>query len=99
MTRYRVYPMPEGTGYLIDVQADALSHLNTRVVIPLMPLDVAPKPAKVLNPLFNINGTTLSMVTQFMAAMPAKALKAAVFSAEDRHDDIVAAMDLLFQGF
>jgi toxin CcdB len=55
MTRFRVYPNPDGNGYLIDVQADSLSHFNTRMVIPLLPLDVAPKPAKTLNPLFDSN--------------------------------------------
>lgn len=99
MTRYRVYPAPASKGYLIDVQAGALSHLNTRLVIPLLPLDVAPKPAKTLNPLFDIDGTTYSMVTQFMAAMPVTALRDAIFSVENRRDDIVAATDLLLQGF
>ncbi|PWB48050.1 MAG: plasmid maintenance protein CcdB [Nitrosomonadales bacterium] len=99
MTRFRVYPNPDGNGYLIDVQADSLSHFNTRMMIPLLPLDIAPKPAKTLNPLFDINGATYSMVTQYMAAMPVRALKGAIFSVESRRDDIVSAIDLLLQGF
>jgi toxin CcdB len=99
MNRFRVYPNPDGNGYLIDVQADSLSHFNTRMVIPLLPLDVAPKPAKTLNPLFDINGKDYSMVTQYMAAMPVRVLKDAIFSVESRRDDIVAAIDLLLQGF
>ena len=99
MTRFRVYPNPDGNGYLIDVQADSLSQFNTRMVIPLLPLGVAPKPAKTLNPLFDINGERYSMVTQYMAAMPVKELKDAIFSVEDRRDEIVAAIDLLLQGF
>lgn len=99
MTRFRVYPNPDGNGHLIDVQADSLSHFNTRMVIPLLPLDIAPKPAKTLNPLFDINGDTYSMVTQYMAAMPVRMLKDAIFSVEDRRDEIVAAIDLLLQGF
>jgi hypothetical protein len=31
------------------------------------------------------------MVTQYMAAMPTRALKGAIFSVENRRDDIVAA--------
>jgi len=99
MTRFRVYPNSDGNGYLIDVQADSLSHFNTRMVIPLLPLDVAPKPAKTLNPLFDINGETYSMVTQYMAATPVRVLKGATLSVESRRDDIVAAIDLLLQGF
>jgi toxin CcdB len=56
MAKFSVYPNLEGGGYLIDVQADLMRHLNTRMVIPLLPLDVAPKPAKTLNPLFDISG-------------------------------------------
>ena len=44
--------MRDGPGYLMDVQADMLNRLNTRVVVPLLPLSEAPKPAKVLNPQF-----------------------------------------------
>jgi toxin CcdB len=99
MTRFRVYPNPDGNGYLIDVQADPLSHLNTRMVIPLLPLGLAPKPAKTLNPLFDINGETYSMVTQYMASMPVRVLKNVICSVESRRDDIVAAIDLLLQGF
>ena len=39
------------------------------------------------------------MVTQYMAAVPVKGLKAAVFNVQNRHDDIVAAIDFLFHGF
>jgi len=99
MTRFRVYPNPNGNGYLIDVQADTLSHFNTRMVIPLLPLNVAPKPAKTLNPLFDIDGENYSMVTQYMAAVPVRVLKGAILCVENRRDDIVAAIDLLLQGF
>lgn len=99
MDRFSVYPNPSGQGYLINVQADFMSHFNTRVVIPLLPLDEAPKPANTLNPLFEIDGKRYSMVTQYMGAVPIKLLKNAVFSVDDRHDEVVAAIDLLLQGF
>jgi toxin CcdB len=99
MARFGIYPNPSGKGYLIDVQADSMSHFNTRMVIPLLPLGVAPRPAKILNPLFSIDGESYSMVTQYMAAVPAKILKDAVLRADDRRQDIVAAIDLLLQGF
>ncbi len=99
MDRFSVHLNPSGIGYLINVQADAMSHFNTRMVIPLLPLDDAPKPATTLNPLFEIDGKPYSMVTQYMAAFPVKALKSPVLSAEHRHADIVAAIDLLLQGF
>ena len=99
MSQYGVYRNPEGNGYLLDVQADVNSHFNTRIVVPLLPVDIAPKPAKTLNPLFELDGAQYSMVTQYMAAMPVKALKDKLFSVKERRAEIVAAIDLLMQGF
>lgn len=99
MNRYNVYPNPSGPGYLLNVQADIMQPFNTRVVVPLLPLSDAPKPAKTLNPLFNIDGVQHAMVTQYMAAVPAKELRGAAFSLQQRHDEIVAAIDFLFHGF
>lgn len=98
MSRFSVYSSPSGK-FLLDVQADSMSHFNTRMVVPLMPLNEAPKPANTLNPLFEIDGKQYSMVTQYMAAVPVKALKSVVFNAESRRLEIVAALDLLLQGF
>lgn len=99
MERFTAYPNPSGPGYLLNVQADLMNPFNTRVVIPLLPLAEAPKPAKTLNPLFDIEGVQYSMVTQYMAAVPAKELKSPAFNAQNRHDEIVAAIDFLFHGF
>lgn len=99
MSRFSVYPNPSGHGYLIDVQADLMAHFNTRVVVPLLPLDMAPKAAKTLNPLFDIDGKLYLMATQYIAAVPVSQLKNTAFNASNRHDEIVAAIDLLLQGF
>lgn len=53
MDRYNVYPNPSGSGYSLNVQEDIMQPFNTRVVVPLLPLSEAPKPAKALNPLFD----------------------------------------------
>jgi len=99
MARYNVYANPGGSGYLLDVQAEVHSHFNTRMVVPLLPIDSAPQPAKTLNPIFNIADQPHVMVTQFMAAIPLKVLKNAVFNVSVQRDDITAALDLLLQGF
>ncbi|PLC48906.1 hypothetical protein CR159_16240 [Pollutimonas subterranea] len=57
-----------------------MRQFNTRMVIPLLPLAEALKPAKTLNPLFNIEGIEHSMVTQYMAAVPVKDLKVAAWA-------------------
>lgn len=53
MAKFDVYARPNGAGYLLDCQADLLSDLSTRFVIPLLPLDEAPTPAARLNPVFD----------------------------------------------
>lgn len=97
--RFHVYPDPGGNRFLVAVQSDLLSHLNTRMVIPLIPAKEAPKPASILNPLFEIGGEPYVMVTQYMAAFPANILKNEVSDAHFRQDDVFAALDLLFRGF
>lgn len=98
MSRFSVYLNPEGAGYLLDVQANLLSHLNTRMVVPLLPVASAPTPAQTLNPAFDIDGTPCVMVTQFMAAVPQTMLQTLVQSVEGRTHDVVSALDCLFQG-
>ncbi len=54
MGRFDVDATPghDGAGYMLDVRADFLRGLNTRVVVPLLSPDVAPKPPRGLNPAF-----------------------------------------------
>ena len=52
-----------------------------------------------LNPVFEIEGARFVMATQGMAAVPLAILKHPVSSLEHRRTEVVAAVDLLFQGF
>jgi toxin CcdB len=99
MARYDVYPNPDRAGYLLDVQADLLAGLNTRVVVPLLPRGAAPAPAERLNPTFRVETSEVVMATQFLAAVPASILAAPVANVSDRAIDITNALDMVFQGF
>ena len=99
MARFDVYRDPDGNGYLLDVQANLVSHLNTRIAVPLLLSADAPKPAKGLNPEFMIGDRAVVMVTQFLAAVPISALKEPVATLDRHHTKIVDAIDLLLQGF
>ena len=101
MGRYDVYPAPGqgGAGYVLDVQADLLQGLSTRVVVPLLPAEAAPRPARGLSPAFDIDGQPHLMLTQFIAAVPTKELRTAVLSLDTRSDDIMRALDMLLIGF
>lgn len=99
MARFDVYRNPEGDGYLVDLQADLLYHLNTRIVAPLLPLDRAPKPATTLNPVLEIGADQVVMMTQFMAAVPSQILREPIVRIDACRNEITAAVDLLFHGF
>jgi toxin CcdB len=99
MAKYEVFPAPSGSGYLLDVQSDLLADLNTRIVVPLLPRDNAPRPAAILNPVFDIDGTPCVMVTQFLSAVPASLLRNGVGTLAARSDQITRALDFLYQGF
>lgn len=99
MARFEVYANPDGTGYVLDVQADVLNELNTRIVVPLLPLAQAPVPAQRLNPVFEIGDEPHVMVTQFMAAVPRSLLRSPVTSLSGQDNEIMAALDMLLVGF
>lgn len=99
MPRFDVYVSPSEVGYVLDLQADILEGLNTRIVVPLLPLAEAPVPAGRLNPVFNIEGAPHVMVTQFMAAVPHAYLSSPVTNLSARDTEIGNALDMVFVGF
>lgn len=96
MARFDLHP--SGDGYLLDCQADILSHLNTRLVVPVRPPDQAPLAGHRLNPRFEIEGQPFVMVTQFASAVPVKMLKRSTASLAAEHDVIMSALDVLLTG-
>ena len=75
MARFDIFRNDDVEGYLLDVQSDLLSDLNTRVVVPLLTRSAAPSPAQRLNPVFEVKGAEVIMGTQFMAAVPEDELR------------------------
>lgn len=100
MARFDVYAYPgAATGYVLNIQADVLHGLNTRIVVPLLPLDEAPIPARQLNPVFEIDAEPHVMVIQFLAAIPSALLQSPVTNLRDRDSEIMAALDMVLVGF
>ena len=98
MAQFDVHANPNGPGLLLDCQSDLLSDLETRLVIPLLPPEVAPKPCGRLNPAFDIRGERFVMVTQYGAALELRELGLKLASLADRHIEIVGALDVLITG-
>lgn len=99
MARFDIFRYEGGAGYLLDVQSDLLSGLNTRVVVPLLPKASAPTPAQRLNPVLGIGDQELIMTTQYMAAVPVAQMSSCVGNLAEQQDEISAALDMLFLGF
>ena len=102
MAQFDVYLNPnadtrESIPFLLDVQADLLDMLSTRVVVPLVVADEM-SPAKNLNPQFKIKGIAVVMSTAELAGVSIRALGDKVVSLKNKRDEIIAALDLLFTG-
>jgi toxin CcdB len=82
--------------YLLDVQADILSSLETRVVVPLV---IQSKTAKHLNPVFEVKNKKVVMSTSQIAGVPLSVLGEKVANLKDKRAEIIAAIDFLITGF
>jgi len=87
------------SGYFLDVQADVLEVLTTRIAVPLLAPGDAPLPARHLNPVFVVADQPLVMVTQFMSALFRSELGPVVASLAHEADAITRALDIALQGF
>lgn len=104
MAQFDVYTNPNPASkraipYLLDVQADLLNNLTTRVVIPLYSAAAMSKGAKHLNPQFSIKRTTVVMSTAEMAGVTLNRLGGKVCSLKEHRNEIIAALDFMFTGF
>jgi toxin CcdB len=90
--------MAEAVPYVVDIQADCVAGLPTRMIVPLIRAEDGLKAVRHLNPVVEVDGERLVMMTHMMAAIPANVLGAPVASLECRRDDIIAALDFLFTG-
>ena len=92
-TTQNLYP------YLLDVQADILEHLPTRVVIPMLRHSALSKPIPILNAAIDVSGETVFIATPQLVGISTALLSHKVCSLKDKRDGIIAALDLLFTGF
>lgn len=85
--------------FLLDIQNDLLSDLETRVVVPLSPVSAMKgKPVKPLMPVLEIEGERFVMLTPQVAGIPKSELGAPVTRVEQHRFDIIAAIDFLLTG-
>ncbi|MFO1467604.1 MAG: CcdB family protein [Steroidobacteraceae bacterium] len=84
---------------LVDIQADLLDELKTRVVIPLTKVGaLARKPINRLTPAIEVAGEQYLLMTPQMAGIAVSEIGAVVESIEQQRTAIVAAIDVLISG-
>lgn len=97
MARFDVYRA--AGDWLLDVQADSLLYLKTRLVVPLFTAEETPRPIiDTLNPVFEFAGQSLTMMTQYAAAISALELGRPLGSLADDEYAIGRALDMLITG-
>jgi toxin CcdB len=84
--------------YLLDVQANLLADLKTRVVVPLIRAESFGRRATRLHPRFTVDGQDVVMATHLVAAVRQQALGDAITSLQDKRDIVINAIDVLWSG-
>ena len=97
MARFDVYAGHE-TGLLLDIQANVLGDLTTRIVVPLRVETSRPRPIARLNPILLIEDKRYFMHTQLATAVGLRDLGPFVVNLGDQEWPITSAIDLLFFG-
>lgn len=102
MARFDVYRFAARAAPLVvDVQADVLEDLASRVVVPLAPARNAGREALPrLKPRITVDGKEYILMTTDIAALPRARLGPRVGNIQAEHrDDIINALDFLLVGF
>ncbi len=101
MAQFDVYKNPRAGLFplLLDVQADLLSRLATRIVVPMAKRSrYGAVPMTHLNPTAKVARVEYVLVFQELAAIPTTALGEAVGSLKSQRTDLIRAIDVLFTG-
>ena len=104
MPRFDVYPTPlldekRHTPYWLDVQADHLDGLATRVVVPLRKVTAGGSLKQRLNPALDVDGTAVFADIANIASYPVSLLRRPIANLRSDRLSIENALDFLFTGF
>jgi len=85
--------------FLLDIQNDLFSDLETRVVVPLhLASALRGKALRTLTPILEIEGDFFVMLTPQLAGIPKSELGAPVAELRQHRAEIIAAIDFLITG-
>jgi toxin CcdB len=83
---------------LLDIQADILRDLNTRIIVPLTPSAGGKKPL-VFTPILEIGGRKYAALFNLMASYPTAELGEGIANLADTRSILMAAYDFVIQGY
>jgi hypothetical protein len=100
--QYDVFRIRNGAGsgniaYLIVLQSDALRDIATAIVAPVSKISASSALKKVNIPIL-IEGENFHIMMPEMGAFSVKQLGMFVTNVQSIHDDVMAAVDLIFAG-
>ncbi len=99
MAQFDYYAIPGERGFWLDCQTEWMERYETRFVVPLVPLELAPQPSAArLNPRFEIRGQPYELLTQFAGTVPVDELGPSAGSLERDRYLILNALDFLITG-
>lgn len=104
MTQFHAYQNknPESTEqypYLVEIQSDFLSALQTTVVIPMATSSsTATVALSRLNPAITIHGESYTLMTQDIAGITRSQLGASIVDIQAYRSEIMGALDFLMSG-
>lgn len=98
MARFDIFRTASGV-LLLDCQTDFLSGIETRLVAPLMPVEHANPKLPRLNPVFEVGGAPVAMMTTLLVGIPKAELGKRIGSLADEQATIMNAIDMLLSGF
>ncbi len=95
--KYKPIGAKSAFSYLIVLQSVHTSPLNSVIVAPIAKVEPAYRMEKLHIPI-TVDGKAFCIVMPELGSYPAKLLKDFVLNSEELHEDVMAAIDLLFAG-
>jgi toxin CcdB len=100
MAKFDVYLYSKDVPLVVDVQANLLSDLKTRVVVPLLPKAQAKQEAlPKLKPVIKVKEKEYIFMATDIGTISLSGTGGLVANVEDQRQTIIDALDFLFQGF
>jgi toxin CcdB len=98
MAQFDFYQPVQGGAIWLDCQTELMDEFATRFVVPLIPVESALKPARHLNPVFEISGANYVMATHLAGAVLVSELPKRAGSLAEHRYEILNALDFLLTG-